>query len=39
MAEDFAITVTDAPDPGATAVITEGLGAYNDSQGDRKSVV
>ncbi len=33
MAEDFAITVTDAPDPGATAVITEGLGAYNDSQG------
>ena len=33
MAEDFAITVTDAPDPGATAVITEGLGAYNESQG------
>ena len=33
MAADFAITVTDAPDPGATAVIAEGLGAYNDSQG------
>jgi GNAT superfamily N-acetyltransferase len=33
MAEDFAITVTDAPDPSATAVIAEGLGAYNDSQG------
>jgi GNAT superfamily N-acetyltransferase len=32
MAEDFAITVTDAPDPGATAVIAEGLGAFNESQ-------
>jgi GNAT superfamily N-acetyltransferase len=27
------ITVTDAPDPRDTAVITEGLGAYNDSRG------
>jgi len=33
MVEDFAITVTDMPDPSATAIITEGLGAYNDSQG------
>lgn len=32
MAEDFEITVTDAPDPSATAVIAEGLGAYNESQ-------
>jgi GNAT superfamily N-acetyltransferase len=28
---DFAIAVTDAPDPAATAVIAEGLHAYNEA--------
>jgi len=32
MAEDIELTLTDAPDPAATAVIAEGLGAYNESQ-------
>src|SRR4051794_92211 len=29
---DFAIVLTDAPDPGDTAVVQEGLRAYNTSQ-------
>src|ERR1700733_14916570 len=29
---DVTITLTDAPEPAATAVITDGLGAYNDAQ-------
>jgi GNAT superfamily N-acetyltransferase len=32
MPDNPQITLTDAPEPGATAVIQEGLGAYNDEK-------